>query len=223
MLFRSRLGVEAMDLLDAYGIPTPDGEVVDDPADARWVANDIDGDVVMKIVSPDILHKSDIGGVKVGVPDEEVADAYEDLVTRAKNYQPDAAILGVQVQEMVDVDAGTETILGMNRDPQFGPLLLFGLGGIFVEILEDTSVRVAPVSDREAGEMIDELGSAPLLRGARGRDPADEDAITESVQRLSQLVTDFPAILELDVNPLLATSDGATALDVRLTIDPEEL
>ena len=219
----TRLGVEAMDLLDAYGIPTPDGEVVDDPADARWVANDIDGDVVMKIVSPDILHKSDIGGVKVGVPDEEVADAYEDLVTRAKNYQPDATILGVQVQEMVDVDAGTETILGMNRDPQFGPLLLFGLGGIFVEILEDTSVRVAPVSDREAGEMIDELDSAPLLRGARGRDPADEDAITESVQRLSQLVTDFPAILELDVNPLLATSDGATALDVRLTIDPEEL
>jgi hypothetical protein len=177
----------------------------------------------MKIVSPDILHKSDIGGVKVGVPDEEVADAYEDLVTRARNYQPDATILGVQVQEMVDVDAGTETILGMNRDPQFGPLLLFGLGGIFVEILEDTSVRVAPVSDREAGEMIDELDSAPLLRGARGRDPADEAAITGSVQRLSQLVTDFPAILELDVNPLLATSDGAQALDVRLTIDPEEL
>ncbi|UHH12033.1 acetate--CoA ligase family protein [Halobacterium litoreum] len=219
----TRLGVEAMDLLDAYGIPTPEGEVVDDPADARWVANDIEGDVVMKIVSPDILHKSDIGGVKVGVPDEEVADAYEDLVTRAKNYQPDATILGVQVQEMVDTDAGTETILGTNRDPQFGPLLLFGLGGIFVEILEDTSVRVAPVSEREAGEMIDELDSAPLLRGARGRDPADEDAIVESVQRLSQLVTDFPAILELDVNPLLATGDGVQALDVRLTIDPDEL
>jgi acetyltransferase len=124
---------------------------------------------------------------------------------------------------MVDVDAGTETILGMNRDPQFGPLVLFGLGGIFVEILEDTSVRVAPVSEREAGEMIDELDSAPLLRGARGRDPADEAAIEEAVQRLSQLVTDFPAILELDVNPLLATSDGAQALDVRLTIDPDDL
>jgi acyl-CoA synthetase (NDP forming) len=219
----TRLGVEAMDLLDAYGIPTPEGEVVDDPSEARWAANEIDGNVVMKIVSPDILHKSDIGGVKVGVPDEEVADAYEDLVTRAKNYQPDATILGVQVQEMVDVDAGTETILGMNRDPQFGPLVLFGLGGIFVEILEDTSVRVAPVSEREAGEMIDELNSAPLLRGARGRDPADEAAIEESVQRLSQLVTDFPAILELDVNPLLATSDGAKALDVRLTIDPDDL
>ncbi|MCD2199379.1 acetate--CoA ligase family protein [Halobacterium sp. KA-4] len=218
-----RLGVEAMDLLDAYGIPTPGGEVVDDPIAAEEVAHDIDGDVVMKIVSPDILHKSDIGGVKVGVSDEAVRDAYEDLVTRAKNYQPDATILGVQVQEMVDTEAGAETILGMNRDPQFGPLVLFGLGGIFVEVLEDTSVRVAPVSEREADEMIDDLDSAPLLRGARGREPADETAVTEAVQRLSQLVTDFPAILELDVNPLLATADGVQALDVRLTIDPEEL
>ncbi|QRY23408.1 acetate--CoA ligase family protein [Halobacterium sp. GSL-19] len=219
----TRLGVEAMDLLDAYGIPTPTGDVVDSPDAARRVARDIEGDVVMKIVSPDILHKSDIGGVKVGVETDAVADAYEDLITRATNYQPDATILGIQVQEMVDVDAGTETILGMNRDPQFGPLLLFGLGGIFVEILEDTSVRVAPVSEREAGDMIDDLDSAPLLRGARGRDPADEAAITEAIQRLSQLVTDFPAILELDVNPLLATGDSATALDVQLTIDPDEL
>ncbi|WP_434783258.1 acetate--CoA ligase family protein [Halobacterium salinarum] len=180
--------------------------------------------VINNLVSQyDFLHKSDIGGVKVGVETDAVADAYEDLITRATNYQPDATILGIQVQEMVDVDAGTETILGMNRDPQFGPLLLFGLGGIFVEILEDTSVRVAPVSEREAGDMIDDLDSAPLLRGARGRDPADEAAITEAIQRLSQLVTDFPAILELDVNPLLATGDSATALDVQLTIDPDEL
>jgi acetyl coenzyme A synthetase (ADP forming)-like protein len=218
-----RLGVEAMDLLDAYGIPTPDGDVVDDPREAERVAATIDGDVVMKIVSPDILHKSDIGGVKVGVSTNDVRDAYEDLVARARNYQPDATILGVQVQELVDVDAGTETILGMNRDPQFGPLVLFGLGGIFVEVLEDTSVRVAPVSEREADEMVDELDSAPLLRGARGRPPADEAAVTDAVQRLSQLVTDFPAILELDVNPLLATPDGVQALDVRLTIDPGEL
>ena len=218
-----RLGVEAMGLLDAYGISTPNGEVVDDPTAAEAVAGRIDGDVVMKIVSPDILHKSDIGGVKVGVPTDDVRDAYEDLVTRARNYQPDATILGVQVQELVDTEAGTETILGMNRDPQFGPLVLFGLGGIFVEVLEDTSVRVAPVSGREADEMIDDLDSAPLLRGARGRTAADETAVTEAIQRLSQLVTDFPAILELDINPLLATGDGVQALDVRLTIDPEEL
>ncbi|ADQ67691.1 acyl-CoA synthetase [Halogeometricum borinquense DSM 11551] len=219
----TRLGVEAMDLLDAYGIQTPDGDIVDAPAEALEVAEDIEGDVVMKIVSPDILHKSDIGGVKVGVPNEEVYDAYEDLVTRARNYQPDANIIGVQVQEMVDLDSGVETIVGMNRDPQFGPLLMFGLGGIFVEVLEDTTFRVAPVSESEAHEMTEEIDSAPLLRGARGRDPVDVAGVTETIQRLSQLVTDFPAILELDINPLVATPDGVQAVDVRLTVDPDQL
>jgi acetyltransferase len=219
----NRLGVEAMDLLDAYGIPTPDGDIVDSATDAEETAARIEGPVVMKIVSPDILHKSDIGGVKVGVETDDVYDAYEDLVTRARNYQPDAEILGVQVQEMVDLDSGVETILGMNRDPQFGPLLLFGLGGIFVEILEDTTFRVAPVSESEATEMTREIDAAPLLRGARGRDPTDVDAVVESVQRLSQLVTDFPAILELDINPLVATPDGVQAVDVRLTVDPDQL
>ncbi|MFB6127520.1 MAG: acetate--CoA ligase family protein [Halolamina sp.] len=219
----NRLGVEAMDLLDAYGIPTPTGDVVDTPEAAREVAADVDGDVVMKIVSPDILHKSDIGGVKVGVSDDEVADAYEDLITRARNYQPDATVLGVQVQEMVDLDDGVETIVGMNRDPQFGPLLLFGLGGIYVEVLEDTSFRVAPVAEAEARAMTDEIDAAALLRGARGGDAVDRDAVVEVVQRLSQLVTDFPAILELDVNPLVATADGVAAVDVRLTVDPDSL
>ncbi|WP_158056904.1 acetate--CoA ligase family protein [Halorussus halophilus] len=219
----NRLGVEAMDLLDAYGIPTPEGAIAETPEDAVSVSQDIEGEVVMKIVSPDILHKSDIGGVKVGVPNEDVYDAYEDLVTRARNYQPDATILGVQVQEMVDLDSGTETILGVNRDPQFGPLLLFGLGGIFVEILEDTTTRVAPVSEREATEMVDGIRAAPLLRGARGREPADRAAVTEAIQRLSQLVTDFPAILELDVNPLVAGPDGVQAVDVRLTVDTDKL
>jgi len=219
----TRLGVEAMDLLDAYGIETPAGDIVDAPADALEVAESIDGDVVMKIVSPDILHKSDIGGVKVGVPNEEVYDAYEDLISRARNYQPDATIIGVQVQEMVDLDDGVETIVGMNRDPQFGPLLLFGLGGIFVETLEDTTFRVAPVSKPEAEAMTREIDAAPLLRGARGRKPADVAGVVETIQRLSQLVTDFPAILELDINPLVATPDGVEAVDVRLTVDPDQL
>ncbi|WP_244605203.1 acetate--CoA ligase family protein [Halorussus halobius] len=219
----NRLGVEAMGLLDAYGIPTPEGTIAETPDEALAAAERVDGDVVMKIVSPDILHKSDIGGVKVGVADGDVEDAFEDLVTRARNYQPDAEILGVQVQELVDVDAGTETILGMNRDPQFGPLVLFGLGGIFVEVLEDTETRVAPVSEREATEMVEGIRSAPLLRGARGREAADREAIVESLQRLSQLVTDFPAILELDVNPLVAGPEGVQAVDVRLTVDADEL
>jgi acetyl coenzyme A synthetase (ADP forming)-like protein len=219
----NRLGVEATDLLSAYGIPTPRSDVVTTPEAARKVAADIGGSVVMKIVSPDILHKSDIGGVAVGVAPTEVESTYEDLVTRARNYQPDATILGVQVQEPVDLDQGTETILGMNRDPQFGPLLLFGLGGIFVEIMEDTSVRLAPVSESDAREMTREIDSAPLLRGARGRDPVDVDAVVEAIGRLSQLVTDFEAIVELDVNPLVATPEGVQALDVRLTVDPEKL
>ncbi len=219
----NRLGVEAMELLEAYGIPIPDGEVVDDPADAAAVAESLEGEVVMKIVSPDIAHKMDIGGVKIGVPDDEVYDAYEDLVSRARNYQPDARLLGVQVQERVDLEGTTETIVGMNRDPQFGPLLLFGLGGIFVEILEDTSVRVAPIGDREASAMVEEIRAAPLLRGARGREPADVDALVEAIQRLSQLVTDFPAIVELDVNPLVAGADGVQALDLVITLDTEQL
>jgi acetyl coenzyme A synthetase (ADP forming)-like protein len=219
----NRLGIEAMGLLDAYGIPTPESDIVDSPGDARRVAEGIDGDVVMKIVSPDILHKTDVGGVEVGVTDADVADIYETLITRARNYQPDARILGVQIQEMVDFDDGVETILGLNRDPQFGPLVLFGLGGVFVEVFEDTTLRVAPVSKSEAASMIDDIDAAPLLRGARGRTPVDEDAVVETIQRLSQLVTDFPAIVELDINPLVATPDGVVAIDIRLTVDPERL
>lgn len=228
----TRVGVEAMELLDAYGIPIPEGAVVGSPADAVAAADriyeatdagaDFEG-VVMKIVSPDILHKSDIGGVKVGVALEEVYDAYEDLVARARNYQPSATVVGVQVQERLDLDASVETIVGVNRDPQFGPLVLFGLGGIFVEVLEDTTVRLAPVSEPEARGMLDDLQAAPLLHGARGREPVDEEAVVAIVQRLSRLATDFPAILELDINPLIAAPDGATAVDLRLTIDPEEL
>ncbi|MEF8840895.1 MAG: acetate--CoA ligase family protein [Haloarculaceae archaeon] len=219
----SRLGVEAMGMLEAYGIPIPEGEVVTSPGEAERVADRIGGEVVMKVVSPDILHKSDIGGVKIGVPREEVRDAFEDLTTRARRYQPDAELLGVQVQELLDTSEGVETIVGTNRDPQFGPLVLFGLGGIFVEVLEDTAVRVAPVAEPEAREMVGDIRATPLLRGARGREPVDESAVVETIQRLSQLVTDFPAILELDVNPLVATPDGATAVDVRLTVDPEAL
>ncbi|WP_435064244.1 acetate--CoA ligase family protein [Halobaculum sp. EA56] len=219
----NRLGVEAMEIFDAYGIPTPEGAVVDDPAEAEAVAEDIGEEVVMKIVSPDILHKSDIGGVKVGVPVAEVADAYEDLVARARNYQPDATILGVQVQEMIDLDAGVETIVGSHRDPQFGPLVMFGLGGVFVEVMEDTTFRLAPVGREEAEGMTADIDAAPLLRGARGRDPVDLDAVVDAVVRVSQLVADFPSIVELDVNPLVATPDGVRAVDLRLTVDPEEL
>jgi acetyltransferase len=217
----TRLGVEATPLLDAYGIPTPAGEVVDSPTDALDAAERIGDPVVMKIVSPDILHKSDIGGVKVGVAHEDVYDAYEDLISRARNYQRDATILGVQVQEQVDVASGVETIVGTNRDPQFGPLVLFGLGGVFVEVMEDTAVRLAPVAETAALSMTEEIRASPLLSGARGRDPVDREAVAETIGRLSQLVTDFPEILDLDVNPLVVRPDGVEAVDLRLTIEPD--
>lgn len=219
----NRLGVEAMELLEVYGIPTPEGEIVDSSADADRVAAEIDGLVAMKIVSPDVVHKSDIGGVKVDVAPEDARDVYEEIVTRTRNYQSDATILGVQVQAMADTDAGVETIIGVNRDPQFGPLLLFGLGGIFVEVFEDTSFRIAPVSESEARAMTTELDASSLFQGARGRDPVDIEGVVEAIQRLSQLVTDFPAIVELDINPLVALPDGVSAIDLRLTIDPDEL
>ena len=219
----NRLGIEAMGLLDAYGIPTLDSEIVESPAAASDAAAAIDGDVVMKIVSPDILHKTDIGGVEVGVAAAEAADIYETLVARARTRQPDARILGVQVQAMADTDAGVETIVGATRDPQFGPLVVFGLGGIFVEVLEDTTATLAPLSEQEAEAMLDDINAAPLLRGARGRDPVDEAAVVETIQRLSQLVSDFPAILELDINPLVATPDGVAAVDIQLTVDPANL
>ena len=219
----NRLGVESMEILDAYGVPTPAGEIVDSPEQAAEFAAGIDGPVVMKIVSPDVLHKSDIGGVAVDVSDDEVRDTYERLVTRTRNYQPDATVLGVQVQESVDLDAGVETIVGINRDPQFGPLVVFGLGGIFVETLEDTAASLAPVDERRAREMTEEIDAAPLLRGARGREPTDLAAVVETIRRLSQLADEFPAVVELDVNPLVATPDGVQAVDLRLTVDPDRL
>jgi acetyltransferase len=217
------LSVEAMRLLDAYGVPTPAGDVVEDAQEAERVAKEIGGPVVMKIVSPDILHKSDIGGVEVGIPIEDVRDTYRTLLKRATSHDPDATILGVQVEELVDIDESTETIVGVNRDSQFGHLLMFGLGGIFVQIFEDTSFRVAPVSEREAREMTTEIQAAPMLRGARGRQPADIDGVVEILQRISQLVTDFPAIKELDVNPLVVGPDSVCAVDLRLTVDRKEL
>ncbi|MGK2230348.1 MAG: acetyl coenzyme A synthetase (ADP forming)-like protein [Methanobacteriota archaeon] len=218
-----RLGVEATPLLEAYGIPTPESDVVGSPNEAVQVAEGIDGDVVMKIVSPDILHKSDIGGVRVGVTQDDVRDVYEDLVSRARSYQPDADVLGVQVQETVEVDDGVETIVGFSRDPQFGSLVVFGLGGVFVEVFEDTSFGIAPVTDTEAREMVDGIDASPLLHGARGSQPVDTEAVVETVERVSALASDFPSILELDINPLVASADGVSAVDLRLTVDKEEL
>ncbi|AXG09769.1 acetate--CoA ligase family protein [Haloplanus rubicundus] len=217
------LGVEVMGLLDAYGIPIPASDLAESASEAESIAEEIGGPVAMKIVSPDILHKSDIGGVEVDVPIEAVRGTYQTLRERAIDHDPDATVLGVQVQEFVDPDESTETIVGVKRDPQFGHLVMFGLGGIFVQIFEDTAFRVAPVSEREAREMTEEIQAAPMLQGARGRTPADVDGVVETIQRISQLVTDFPAITEFDINPLVVSPEGVHAVDLRLTVDREAL
>lgn len=219
----AHLGVEAVELLDAYGIPIPPSDLAESASEAESIAEEIGGPVAMKIVSPDILHKSDIGGVEVDVPIEAVRGTYRTLRERAIDHDSDATVLGVQIQEFVDPDESTETIVGVKRDPQFGHLMMFGLGGIFVQVFDDTAFRVAPISEREAREMTEEIQAAPMLQGARGRTPADVDGVVEIIQRISQLVTDFPAITELDINPLVVSPEGVHAIDLRLTVDREAL
>ena len=198
----------------------PRSEIAATPEDAIKIANRIGYPVVLKIASPDILHKTDVGGVKVGLSNsEEVLDAFELMVYRAQRYVPEARIWGCLVQEMVPA-GGLEVLVGMNRDPQFGPLVTFGLGGIFVEALKDVTFRIAPFSRLEAEAMLDEIRARALLDGIRGKPPVDKAAIVEVLLRIGQLVQDFPEIVELDINPLIAYSEdqGAIAIDMRLVL-----
>ncbi len=210
---------EARDVLQAYGIRIPESKLAATADEAVAIAQEIGFPVVMKIASPDILHKTDIGGVKVGLRSaSDVRDAFDLLVYRATRFMPEARIWGCLVQQMIM--GGREVIIGMNRDPQFGPLLMFGLGGIYVEVLKDVSFRIAPVSRKEAEEMIAEIRSYNLLKGVRGQKPADMDAMVDILLRVSQLVTDFPEVVEMDINPLMVldSGQGAYAVDMRLVI-----
>jgi len=210
---------EARDIMKAYGIRIPASELATTADEAVDFAEEIGYPVVMKIASPDILHKTDIGGVKLGISDaSEVRDAFDLLVYRATRYMPDAEIWGCLVQEMVR--GGKEVIVGMNCDPQFGPLMMFGLGGIYVEALKDVTFRIAPFSRREAEEMITEIRAYSLLRGVRGEKTSDIEAIVDTLLRLSQLVTDFPDIMEMDINPLMVFEEGrgVVGVDMRLVL-----
>jgi acetyltransferase len=173
----------------------------------------------MKIDSPDVLHKSDMGGVRVGLKDEAaVEEAFFEITSNIQLRQPQARILGVMVQEMIS--QGREVILGITRDLQFGPMIMFGLGGIYVEVLKDIAFRIAPLSVEDADTMIREIQSFPLLRGVRGEAPADIEGIRDALLRLSQMAMDFPEIIEADINPLLVCPEGhgAVAVDARITI-----
>lgn len=202
-------------ILSCYGFTFPRRGLAHSAADAARIAEDIGFPVVMKIASPDILHKTDVGGVRVSIASAaETAAAFTEITTNAQRLMPDAFIQGVAIYEMAQ--PGREVILGMTRDHTFGPLIMFGLGGIYVEVLKDVSFRVAPVSRREALAMIDEVRSAALLKGARGERPADIAAVAGCIVRLSQLVLDIPEIQELDINPLVAYERGTLALDARM-------
>ena len=211
---------EAREILKAYGLRIPRSEIAETPERAIEIANQVGYPVVLKIASPDILHKTDVGGVKVGLSNAaDVLDAYELITYRAQRYVPDARIWGCLVQEMVP-PGGLEVLVGMNRDPQFGPLITFGLGGIYVETLKDVTFRITPFSAQEAEEMLSEIRAHSLLDGVRGQPPADKNAIIDALLRISQLVQDFPEIAELDINPLMVypQKQGAIAIDMRLVL-----
>ncbi|MBN1123277.1 MAG: acetate--CoA ligase family protein [Anaerolineae bacterium] len=210
---------EARDIMKAYGLPMPKAELAESADQAVELAEKYGFPIVMKIASPDILHKTDVGGVKVGLKTvEEVRETFETMVQQAEKYVPGARIWGCLVQEMAP--QGHEILVGMNRDPQFGPLVTFALGGIYVEVLKDATFRIAPFSEEEAYEMLGEIRSHALLDGVRGKPPADKAAIVDTLLRINQLVLDFPEIVELDINPLMVYDEGngAVAIDMRLVL-----
>ena len=214
---------EAKRILELAGFDVPLFEVGSTREECVKAAERIGFPVVMKIVSEDIIHKTEAGGVRLNIKSvEEVKEAYTDIMTKARRRYPDAHLRGVLVNEMVE--KGVETIVGMSSDPQFGPVVMFGLGGIYVEVLKDVSFRVAPLSRRDADEMIHEIRTTPLLYGVRDGIKRDIEALKDAVYRLGLLVTEFNDIVEMDINPLmiLEKGKGCKVVDARITLKPQE-
>jgi acetyl coenzyme A synthetase (ADP forming)-like protein len=203
---------------DAYGIPVPKEGVATSAADAAKLATGMGFPVVLKIVSPEILHKTEAGGVLVGMKSaEDVQKGFDTIMANAKKYNAKANLLGVQVQQMLA--GGQEVIVGAVTDPSFGKLVAFGLGGVLVEVLKDITFRLAPATREDALSMQDGIAAAAILKGVRGADPIDREALARIIENVSQLVSDFPEIAEMDLNPVFATKNGATAADVRIVVD----
>ncbi len=210
---------DSKEVLEAYGFVTPKGAIATNPEQAANIAQQIGYPVVLKIWSPDILHKSDVGGVKLGLTNEQaVRDAFDLMMYRIPKKMPEANIMGVLVQQMCK--GGKEVILGMKRDRVFGPLMMFGMGGIMVEVLQDVAFYLAPLTEDEARQMLINTRTYKMLKGVRGQEGVDIDAIAEGLQRLSQLVTEFPQIEELDINPYMVGLEGtvAIAVDARMIL-----
>ena len=203
---------------DAYGIAVPKEGVARSASEAVSLARGMGYPVVLKIVSPDILHKTEAGGVLVGLKgEEEVAKGYETILANARNYKADAKVEGVQVQQMLT--GGQEVIIGAVTDDSFGKLVAFGLGGVLVEVLKDITFRLAPATREDALSMLDGIQAAEILKGVRGGEAVDRETLADMIQKVSQLVSDFPEIAEMDLNPVFATPAGATAADVRIVVD----
>jgi len=209
---------EAKGLCIEYGIPIPRFELARNVEEAVEHAERIGYPVVLKVVSPQVVHKTDVGGIFLNVSNrEEVREAYKKVVENTLNRIPSAEIVGVLVEEQVK--EGVEVIVGAFRDRQFGPTVMFGLGGVFVEVLDDVSFRVAPVSEADAEEMIREIRGYRILRGYRGRPPADLEAVKEIIFKVSRMVTELREIGEVDLNPIYVYEEGAVAVDVKIILE----
>jgi acyl-CoA synthetase (NDP forming) len=209
--------VESKEILEEAGIPTARARLATSADEAAAAAQEMGFPVALKVVSPEITHKSDVGGVKLNVgTSQEAKAAFDEIVAAAKKAQPDARIDGVSVQKMAR--PGIEVIMGMSQDAQFGPVLMFGLGGILVEVLKDVSFRLVPITPRDARQMVQEIKGRPLLEGYRGQEPADVAALEKLLLRLSEFVEAHPEIAELDLNPIFAYKDGAVAVDARIIL-----
>ena len=209
--------IESKQVLEEAGIPVARARLASTAKEAAQAAESLGFPVVLKIVSPDVTHKSDVGGVKLGLSSAtDVEAAFGEIVSSVKQRQPDARIEGVAVQKMAA--PGTEVIIGMSKDPQFGPVLMFGLGGVFVEVLKDVAFRIVPLEPRDARQMVREIKGFPVLEGVRGQEPADLEALEKLILKLSEFVEAHPEIDELDLNPVFAYKDGALAVDARIVI-----
>ncbi len=209
--------VESKQLLEEAGIPTIKASLARTTAEATRAAAEAGYPVALKIVSPAVTHKSDVGGVRLGLhSDEDVQSAFEGIIAAVKQRQPQAPIVGVSVQPMAC--PGIEVIVGMSVDPQLGPVLMFGLGGILVEVLKDVSFRIVPLEPRDARQMIREIKGFPVLEGFRGQERADLGALERLLLQLSDLVEAHPEIEELDLNPVFAYEDGAVTVDARIVV-----
>ena len=210
--------VESKQLLSQAGIETNETLLAKSKDEAIELSHKIGFPAVLKIASPDVTHKSDAGGVKIGLSDEaEVGQAYDEIMASIGSAYPNAHIDGVSVQAMAQ--PGVEVIMGVSTDPQFGPVLMFGLGGILVEVLKDVAFRIAPLTPRDAAQMIREIKGYPVLEGHRGQKPVDINALESSLLKLSRFVEERPMIRELDLNPVIAYSDGLTVVDARIVLE----